>query len=1341
MSRLAPLSTFLESIVATTVASILIVGSVAPMVLGTPRPSVSQRRGPETTRRNADDLPAGLNRERISNALRNLSISFEANQGQADHKIKFFSHGNGYSLSLTSTESVLTLSKMSGEAHKNKFTAGVEKFARSRQRRNAVIRMKLAGANPNALVKGTDELPGKINYFTGSDPKNWRTGIASYARVKYHQVYPGIDLVYYGKDQHLEYDFVIAPGADPKKIRMQFKGVGKSEVNAQGDLVLHTTAGEIRHRKPFIYQEVNGTTKLVDGHFRLLGKNSVSFEIGNYDIAKPLVIDPAIVYSTLLGDGDFFGAQGFGGNGIAVHTDANGNTYAYVVGGTVGAFPTKNALQPNFAEGNSDVFVVKLNMAASGDASLLYSTYLGGTGYESASGIAVDSAGNAYLAGGTGSINFPTEKALPFSSPGSGGAFVTKLNADGSQLLYSTYVPGTGRATGIAIDSAGNAYIAGATSSDNLPTVNAYQTTRKNASAINTFVCKIAPPSGGNPTALLYSTYLGGTTHNFADVANAIAVDSSGKIYLAGDADSEDFPVKNGFQSINKGPGGYPTAFVTVLDSSLAGPASLLYSTYLGGSAPYGDHAAGIAVDASGNAYVTGYTLSVDFPVTPGAYQSTLAGRDAFVAKIDPLRIGSASLIYATYLGGAILHGETVGSGIAVDSSGNAFVTGNTTEYDFPTVNAVQTANNGVFQSINGGNSWLAINNGLTTPVINSLAIDETVIPRTFYAGTPYGVFKSTNGGTNWSQINGNGSINAAVLSLAINPLNSSNLYAGTSNGVFKTTDGGTTWNSLNSGLSEWALTGINVLTFDTVTTGSAPTAIIYAGTNDGMYKLLDGANVWNETGLFQGIDSFVIDPKTSPHTLYAGSFIDHRIYKGTPRTDGSEIIDWVDAHSGYIDLEAIAIDTGTTPSTLYASDWQNDFAGSDPPLWKSSDNGATWEPMANSTGILGSGDPRKKIAFDTSTSPSMIYLSDNYNGLAKSADGGVTWNRIFRRGVGDIVVDTAATAPSPIYVGTGQVEADAFIAELNPTGSALLFSTYLGGFSEDVANGIALDAHGNIYVTGFSKSVNFPTINAYQSDLRGNSAFVTKLGSAALPQVSAESVTTQVAVQTGSLELTFPNITGSTSSSPPTTTVNALDSATTANLTLSNNLGAYEIKTTATYDTSGYATDPTTGIKIAFTVPTVNDLTVFNNLVITHGEDSNGDNVIQPSEMIPYNGTVDPNKITYHDFDTRTIWVFVPSLSPFVIVKGAADQFSDLVRLIKSFNLKAGIENSLDAKLQNALKAYQAALAKDRPTACNQMGAFTSEVRAQTNKSITLSQADQLLSAANQIKRVVGCQ
>ncbi len=228
--------------------------------------------------------------------------------------------------------------------------------------------------------------------------------------------------------------------------------------------------------------------------------------------------------------------------------------------------------------------------------------------------------------------------------------------------------------------------------------------------------------------------------------------------------------------------------------------------------------------------------------------------------------------------------------------------------------------------------------------------------------------------------------------------------------------------------------------------------------------------------------------------------------------------------------------------------------------------------------------------------------------------------------------------------------------------------------------------------------------------------------------------------MQNGTLELDFPNITGSTTGNPPVTTVDPLSSTTTANLTLSNNLGAYDIKTTATVNTSGYATDPTQGIKLTFTVPVVNDESVFNALVITHGEDQNADGIIQPNEMIPYNGTVDPNKVTGHDFATRTVWVYVPSLSPFVIVKGVGDQIADLIRLVDSFNLKAGIENSLDKKLENALKAYQAAQAKQRATACNVMGAFITETQAQTNKSITQSQADQLITAATQINVVLGC-
>ena len=1368
MLSLVNSSPHMKSVLALNLALILILApAVQASYSATPAEFVNQGARAGLTLKTLSTAPAATNDGRMKNALNKLPISFEPNRGQVDRKVKFLSRGNGYSLMLSSNEALLSLSRPIKATKERTTAASGERSDRSGDGSKAVIRMKLAGANSNPRIEGLDELPGKVNYFKGKDPAKWQTGVANYSRVRYQQVYPGIDLVYHGRGQQLEYDFVVAPGADPKKIRMEFKGTHKLEINNRGDLILHTPLGEVSHNKPFIYQDVNGTRQRVVGRFVKQGQQ-VGFEVGTYDATKPLVIDPVISYSTLLG-GSGGGASSFGSsaNGIAIHTAADGNVYVYLVGTTNETdFPIRNAAQAAFggtgpANWLGDVFVVKFNMAASGDASLIYSTYLGGMGNENGTSIAVDSEGNAYIAGFSGSTNFPLQKAAQSSSGGGGDAFVTALNPDGTDLIYSTHLGGSqsDAITSIAVDSTGNAYVTGQTNSANFPVVNAYQSTPQGSNT--SFVSKIAPPVGSGSASLVYSTYLGGSSvfingygYFHSERGNGIAVDAAGNAYVTGVTGSSSFPILNGFQTVLRCSQG--NVFVAKLNPAASGAASLLYSTYLGGSCPdtSGDTGAGIAVDSAGDAYVTGVTSSYDFPTTPGAFMpNRRTSNTGFTAKIDPSQNGASSLIYSTLIGGTAFNGSEGCSSIAVDAEGNVYVTGHTISFDFPLVNATQSFNNGVLQSINGGGDWKSISNGIATPVIKALAVDTSTSPRTLYAGgrdilhadqSVYvngGVYKSIDGGLNWSPIN-SGLTNTDIRDLVISPTNPSRLYAATRTGVFKTDDGGVSWSAFNIGLNTAALTSLSELAFDSRTSP----ATLYAGAGDNLYKISDAGSNWSVTAFKMGVHYITVDSSTSPGTLY----IEGNDYHAYKSSDGG--VTWTDIQTdtgGYEMAGPIGVDPSTTPSTLYRSD----FYGAN--FVKSVNGGNSWQLLGRENLLDGAGDPFGRFTVDTTTTPSTLYIDHGLYGdfgggagLWRSTDGGNTWTRILGRVSGAFALDATtatATTPSTLYFSTGFPSPDAFVAKLNSTGSALLFSTYLGGYGTDHGQGIALDPSGNIYIAGRTQEGPFPTVNAYQATSRASSypnidAFVVKLGSAALVSSSTERVTTELGIQTGTLELSFPNITGSTSGTAPTATVNALDSTTTANLTLSNNLGAYEIKTTATYDTSGYASDPTNGIKIAFSVPTVNDLAVFNNLVISHGEDSNADGIIQPSEMIPYNGTVDPNKVTHHDFATRTVWVYVPSLSPFVIVKGAADQFSDLVRLIKSFNLKAGIENSLDKKLQNALKAYQAALAKDRAAACNQMGAFISEAQAQTGKALTEVQANQLIAAARQIKVVLGC-
>jgi Beta-propeller repeat len=582
-------------------------------------------------------------RAQAREAYGKLPISFELNHGQTAPQVKFLSRGNGYNLFLTSNEAVLAMSNEAVEG------------------RSDVLKIRLVGANAEPQVTGADELPGKSNYFLGNDPQQWRTNVANYAKVKYDGVYPGIDMVYYGAGQQLEYDFIVAPGADPGRIELSIDGAQKLRLDEQGDLVMGVGRSEIRQRKPFVYQEVNGVRKEIATQYSLSGKRQFGFKVAEYDKSLPLVIDPVLVYSTLLGGGGSETARG-----IAVE-----GGFAYVTGVTTSVnFPTTAGSAQPVSGGRNEAFVAKLNRAGS---ALVYSTYLGGSLFESGAGIVVKN-GVVTVTGNTTSVNFPTTAgAFQTVFGGSQDAFVTRLNSTGSALVYSTYIGGNdiddGR--GIALNHNGDAFVAGLTESLNFPiTAGAFQTVFGDG-VRDAFVTKLN--SAGS--ALAYSTYIGGAQ---TDQGHSIAVDHYGNAYVTGITASGNFPTTAGaFQTVF---GGGQDAFAAKLNQT---GSALVYSTYLGGANT--DIGLGVTLDVFGRAYVTGSTDSASFPTTAGAFQTTIGGSvDAFVTKVNSA--GSA-LVYSTFLGGA---GADVSQGIDV-RNGRAFVTGNTDSANFPTTaNALQ---------------------------------------------------------------------------------------------------------------------------------------------------------------------------------------------------------------------------------------------------------------------------------------------------------------------------------------------------------------------------------------------------------------------------------------------------------------------------------------------------------------------------------------------------------------------------------------------------------------------------------------------------------------------------
>jgi hypothetical protein len=616
-------------------------------------------------------------------------MSFEANRGQYDSQVKFLSRGGGYNLFLTSTEAVLVTGNSRPAPQNKGLKDRRETLANPHRAKDSVpVRMKLVGGNSRPRVTGLAELPGKTNYFNGSDPRKWQANIANYGKVKYSSVYPGVDIIYYGNQQQLEYDILVSPGADPKLVKFDFQGAQRIRVDKNGDLVLTTNEGELRQLKPNSYQIVDGVKRAIVASYVLNENNQVGFRVGDYDKSRQLVIDPILAYSTYLG-----GGYNDGGRSVAV--DANGS--AYVLGYTTSVdFPTANSLQTANA-GSYDVFVTKLNPQGT---QLVYSSYLGGANDDSGAGIAVDATGNVYLTGSTQSADFPTTVNAYDRTCGTDGncdangygpttdAFVAKLNPTGSALVYSTYLGGDtwDSGVGIGVDGNDNAYVAGRTASANFPTASPLQAA--NGGGNEVFLTRLA----ANGATLVYSTYLGGTGD---DYCSGVAVETSGAAYLTGFTSSGNFPVANALQSTYSG-APFADAFVSKLVFEVNPGTGLPelrldYSTYLGGTGD--DVAKGIAVNSSGDVFIAGMTESTDFPVA-NPYQATKgADRDAFVSKlVSTIDQGTGlpvlSLTYSTYLGG---DGYDEAYGISVNASGDAYLTGYTWSSNFPTVNSLRS--------------------------------------------------------------------------------------------------------------------------------------------------------------------------------------------------------------------------------------------------------------------------------------------------------------------------------------------------------------------------------------------------------------------------------------------------------------------------------------------------------------------------------------------------------------------------------------------------------------------------------------------------------------------------
>ena len=612
-----------------------------------------------------------------------LPLTFEVNQGQTAPEVKFLTHGNGYTAFLTVNGFVLSL-----RPDESAMIADTPSSSKPAPTSSATLHFSLIGAAPNSTIIGEDLRPGRVNYFIGNDETKWRTNVATYGNVRYKNVYPGIDLVYYGSHRQLEYDFEIQPTADPRRIQFAIQGASRVDVDGEGDLVIATASGDSVHfRSPLVYQVSNGQRVVIAGGYIVTDTSHVRFQLGAYDPTKPLVIDPVLVYSTYLG-----GSRNEQPTGIAV--DSSG--CVYVVGYTNSTdFPlaTEGSLPPNA----NHVFAAKLDATGS---NLIYADYIGGNSEDYGAALVLDASDEVYLTGSTTSSNFPLVSPYQNQQPGPYTGFLSKISADGSKLLYSTYFGGStfDQPTAIGLDGSGLVHVAGYTLSQNFPLANAMQTSalpnQGGVYGVYGFLSEFSADGSG----LIYSTYLAGNSNVVQSCGNnscwpspysapvAIATDAGGDTYVTGSTNTYNFPITQGsYQATNTAPQNATVGFV----SKFSNAGNLDYSTYFYGSSGAPVSIAAIALDGTGAAYITGSGQSDGtFPVTSTSIcnpaVSGFGCSYGFVTKFDP---SGTTLLYSTFLGP---NNYAFPQAIVLDANNDAYVLTSSSNSLYQTTNPVE---------------------------------------------------------------------------------------------------------------------------------------------------------------------------------------------------------------------------------------------------------------------------------------------------------------------------------------------------------------------------------------------------------------------------------------------------------------------------------------------------------------------------------------------------------------------------------------------------------------------------------------------------------------------------
>ena len=1003
----------------------------------------------------AADVP---DRNTVSKFLTRVPLSFERNAGQAvDKSAAWVGHGQGYRVTLGAIGATIVPAAPG---------------------RSDAVRVTFLNARPQADATPLDPLPGKTNYLIGADPKRWLRNLPTYGRIEYRNVYDGIDVAWYGDQRQIEYDLTIRPGADPNRIRMRVEGARQLALGADGAVDIETAAGAMSLRLPHIYQTIAGARQLVRGSFSLEAGNAIGFKLAAYDRTQPLVIDPTREYGSYLG--------GFGVNAIA--TDSLGDVY--VAGSASAGMATVNAVQPGTSSTNGDCFVMKLNPAGT---AVLYSTYIGdSTGSSQIKGIAVDSSGELVGTGSAMGKDFPLVNPAwsTFDTIRNQSAIALKLSADGSALVYSTYLSGV-LGLGAAVDGSGNAYVVGDALATAVATRGAYQTVYGGGEN-DAFVAKL-----GNTGALNYLTLLGGSGY---DQGTAIAVDSLGNAYVAGYTNSASFPGNPpGARTANAG--GYDIFVARVSPDGSQVP----WLTFLGGT---GNETQPVLARSNSNGmlYIAGTTTSADLPTTAGVIQPSSHGSgQGFIASINP---DGMSFGFVTYLGGRKY--DTI-SAIALTPSGQLAVAGTASSSDFASRNAIQPAfaGNGVsfFSSADSGASWTAGDGGLPASVLALTSDPSNANTVLALSANPPSVFRTTDGGATWAAE----PLPATFWSVggspafARSPANPAVVYAyfPITNGpspyefVFRSTDDGVTWTGVAAppaSATDWlegiALSGTDARTF------------VEVFESGNVYRSTDGGATFTALAPLPGGHCTAAWPGAltgSPDgSFYLGA------YSGICKsTDNGSTWSPLAATSGWLP-EAIAV-SPSNPLVVYV----NDFGT----VYTSTDAGKTWN-----TGTWPGGSVNTLAV--AASNPKVVYAAGS-GGVFVSKDGAKTWSPTASVPFSPNAIAVSATAPTAVYTG-GTSATNGFAAKLNVTGTSLLWSTFYTGSNGSGLSAIASAASGDVWIAGNTSSTDLPiTPNAYGSvGSASGAAFLARISDTAAP--CSYSVNPSSLIAYGAQDLTF---------------------------------------------------------------------------------------------------------------------------------------------------------------------------------------------------------------------------